>query len=143
MYGENILKIREALGLSQLDFVEVLGAKSKSVVSNVEREESYPRKIHFAKLQRRFGFTEEALTSRILTLDEIEEAIEKYKKPQEATDITLDDLKNRVEQLEASYKNLLLEVASIPGKRLTAPDDEVLERIKEKVEIDLVALDGK
>jgi transcriptional regulator with XRE-family HTH domain len=143
MLGDNILKIREVLGLTQLQFADLIGAKSKSVVSNIERNVSEPSKLSYMKIQRRLGFSRDTLMNKELTLDDIESAVEESKKPQEYADLLPDEVNLRLIQLEASYKNLLLEVASIPGKRLPLPDDEVIERVKEKVEIDLASEQGK
>lgn len=78
--GQNILKIRESLGLSQKLFGKELKVSS-GVISHVENDRQELGLVSFLKLEKLSGFSEDEVKNKDLTLEEIEKRLSKIKQP--------------------------------------------------------------
>lgn len=57
-FGERLRELRKARGLSMDDFAKEIGT-SKTVLSNIESDDSYPSFVRFAKMLKVLNVTAE------------------------------------------------------------------------------------
>lgn len=55
-FGERLRELRKARGLSMVDFAKEIGT-SKTVLSNIESDDSYPSFVRFAKMLKVLNVT--------------------------------------------------------------------------------------